>query len=69
MIKWQKERDLNTTQLTHTMYDGSKKMAVIRSVTHPYGKFEVKIKDHSPWHRKTLDCAKRDCEFVYISLK
>jgi hypothetical protein len=27
------------------------------------------IKDHSPWHRKTLDCAKRDCEFVYINLK
>ncbi len=69
MISWQKERDPQTTQLTHTMYDGSKKVAVVKGIRHPYGKFEVRIKEQWPWHRKTLDLAKRDCEFVYINCK
>ena len=51
------------------MYDGSTKVAVVKGVKHPYGKFEVKIKEQWPWHRKTLDLAKRDCEFVYINCK
>ena len=69
MISWQKERDPQTTQLTHTMYDGSTKVAVVKGVKHPYGKFEVRIKEQWPWHRKNLDLAKRDCEFVYINCK
>ena len=69
MIKWQRERDFHTTQVTHCMYDGSKMVAVVKAVKHPRGKFEVKIRDAMPWHRKTLDSAKRDCEFVYINCK
>lgn len=69
MLCWQKERDPVTTQLTHCMYDGSNKVAVVRSVKHPYGRFEVKIKQSVAWHRKTLDSAKRDCQFVYNHTK
>ncbi len=69
MIKWQKERDAITTQLLHCMYDGSKMVATIRGCKHPKGKFEVRIKQAWPWHRKTLELAKRDCEFVYINCK
>ena len=68
-IQWQKERDERTTKLTHCMYDGSKKVAIVKSVKHPYGRFEVKIKDAVAWHRRTLDIAKRDCEYVYLNTK
>lgn len=69
MIKWQRERDSVTCSNAHYMYDGSKKVAIIKAVKHPRGRFEVKIKDAMPWHRKTLESAKRDCEFIYINCK
>lgn len=69
MIRWQKERDPVTTQLTHCMYYESKVVATIRGCRHPQGRFEVRIRDAMPWHRRTLTSAKRDCEFVYINCK
>lgn len=69
MISWQKERDIVTTQLTHCMYEDGKKVAIVHSVKHPHGKFIVKVRDSQPWHRRSLDSAKRDCEFVYINTK
>lgn len=68
-LQWQKERDAHTTKLTHCMYDGSKRVAIVSSVKHPYGRFEVRIRDSKEWHRRTLEVAKRDCEYVYINTK
>ena len=66
---WYRERDPVTCQMSHIMYDGGQKVAVVRNNGKGARRFEVQIKQNSPWHRRKLESAKSDCEFVYLNTK
>lgn len=69
MLKWQRERNTDTCEMVHVMYDGSSKIATIRNVHRGVRQFQVQIRTNSPWHRRSLKAAKGDCEFVYLNTK
>ena len=69
MITWHRERDSVTCESVHKMYDGSNQVATIRNNGRGPRRFEVQIKQNSPWHRRSLTSAKKDCEWVYINTK
>ena len=68
-LEWQRERDPITCLMHHVMYDGSKRVATIKNTGRGARRFEVQINKNSPWHRRNLQSAKNDCEFVYINTK
>lgn len=69
MIMWQRERNPVTCENVHIMYDGMRKVAMIRNRGKGPRRFEVQIKENTPWHRRSLTSAKNDCEFVYLNTK
>jgi hypothetical protein len=68
-IRWLRERDTTTCENIHIMYDGPFQIATIRNKGKGPRRFEVQIKKNTPWHRRSLQSAKSDCEWVYINTK
>ena len=68
ILQWYKYRDPDTTELVHYLFDPNigKDVATVRKAKY---KFEVKILDRVPWHRRKLSSAKKDAEFVYLNTK
>jgi len=69
MLTWYRERDTVTCEMAHIMYEDGRKIAVIRNTGRGARRFEVQIKQNTPWHRRSLKSAKNDCEFVYLNTK
>ena len=68
-LRWLRERDSNTCENIHVMYDGPRQVATVRNNGKGPRRFEVQIKTNSPWHRRSLQSAKNDCEWVYLYTK
>lgn len=68
-LRWFRERNSDTCENIHVMYDGSRQVATIRNVGKGPRRFEVQIKKNSIWHRRSLQSAKSDCEWVYLNTK
>ena len=68
-VRWLRERDSDTCENIHIMYDGPTKIATVRNNGKGPRRFEVQIKKNSPWHRRSLASAKSDCEWVYLNTK
>lgn len=71
MLKWFRERDHSTCEMVHVMYDMDlgRKVATVKNGGRGARRFEVQIKQNVPWHRRNLQSAKVDCEFVYLNTK
>lgn len=68
-VRWLRERDSDTCENMHVMYDGPTKIATVRNNGKGPRRFEVQIKKNSPWHRRSLASAKSDAEWVYLNTK
>ena len=69
MIQWRKERNRETCENVHVMYDGPGMVATIRNMGKGPRRFQVQIRNNLPWHRRSLKAAKLDCEWVYNNTK
>lgn len=71
MLKWLRNRDETTCEVSYILYDLAReeRVAVIRNIGRGQRRFRVQIEQRVPWHRHTLESAKRDCEHVYINTR